>query len=748
MKSILKKALIGVVTCGMVLSFCGCNKATVYDNEEDPLRFATLECDKVFNPFFYTSATDGNIVGMTQLGMLGNDKDGNYTYGDNEAVIVKDLEIKTQGTPKVDQTTTYSFVLKNNIKFSNGSPLTIKDVLFNMYVYLDPVYSGSSTMYSTDIVGLKEYRTQSDSESEQDAFMERFKGEAQTRIDALIDATTDILDIEPSINEADMRDMLKSDYATQNAYPHVVEDFDKAIELFKKELETDYSNSLNAYEDTTFADQNGKVYKPFTTDVEVFLYNEGYISWNKKEGKLYSSIENDPAKLKNYTKDQAIKTVYDDKVPASVPEIVEYWNTAIELNNYLTNLALEEYYKTQDRTYTNISGIKFANRTSAVKVNNVDYGAPTYNDDGSVKDGYEVLTITINHVDPKAIWNFAFGVAPMYYYSDAEHIAKFDFEANFGVEYGSQTFMNEVVKAPEKVGGPVGAGAYAASKSSGGIENITGDQFYDLGMIYFERNPYFLMGPAKIKKVRFKVVSNAQMLNSLYTSEVDFAEPNAKPETVSELNGKKKSGIGNETVNTAGYGYIGINAGKVPDIKVRQAIMHSINTQECVNYYGDLASAIYRSMSKENWAYPTNSTPYYPFIGGAVPSDLSVVNPDYRTFVTKKGKKAGDILTEAEQQEFIKGLVEGAGYSLNADGVYVKGANQLKYTFTIAGNETDHPAYNAMVHSMEILNKCGFLINVTTDSQALSKLSSGALTVWAAAWSSSIDPDMYQVYHK
>ena len=30
----------------------------------------------------------------------------------------------------------------------------------------------------------------------------------------------------------------------------------------------------------------------------------------------------------------------------------------------------------------------------------------------------------------------------------------------------------------------------------------------------------------------------------------------------------------------------------------------------------------------------------------------------------------------------------------------------------------------------------------------MSKLSNGQLTVWAAAWSSSSDPDMYQVYHK
>ena len=53
-----------------------------------------------------------------------------------------------------------------------------------------------------------------------------------------------------------------------------------------------------------------------------------------------------------------------------------------------------------------------------------------------------------------------------------------------------------------------------------------------------------------------------------------------------------------------------------------------------------------------------------------------------------------------------------------------------------------------MNHAMEILNKVGFNVKVVTAADALSKLSSGALTVWAAAWGSTIDPDMYQVYHK
>jgi peptide/nickel transport system substrate-binding protein len=48
----------------------------------------------------------------------------------------------------------------------------------------------------------------------------------------------------------------------------------------------------------------------------------------------------------------------------------------------------------------------------------------------------------------------------------------------------------------------------------------------------------------------------------------------------------------------------------------------------------------------------------------------------------------------------------------------------------------------------EFLDKCGFDVTVTKDVSALKKLATGDLQVWAAAWSSTVDPDMYQVYHK
>lgn len=743
----MKKRLLGLmllVLSSIALSSCGGGSSA---NDETPLVFSIQEVDKVFNPFYSTSASDSEVVGYTQIGMLGNDKDGKVTYGNDEPVVVLDYEEVTKGTEDVDQTTTYYFVLKNDVKFSNGSPLTIKDVLFNLYVYLDPVYTGSSTIYSTDIVGLQEYRTQEADEKEQDSFMEQFEMIASDRITALADAASEILDDDPYIELEEFKNELQA-YTSIDYYKNVVVDFEKACELFEEELNTDYTNSMGTAEDISFKDSNDNVHKPFTTDIEAFLYNEGYLTWDKENATVISSLTSTFEEVKYLTKDNVIQTILEAKLPGDIVEIVYYWNTSVLLNEFLVNQALTEYYATGDRTYKNISGIQFVNRTKSVTVNGKNYTAPTYAEDGSVNnDTNEVLAITINGVDPKAIWNFAFSVAPMYYYSDKEHIEAFDYEENFGVEYSSQDFQNNVIKNPSKIGLPVGAGAYQVSKNSGGTENVSAGDFCDKGVIYYERNEYYLMGAPKIKMLRLQVVASSSILNALYNGEVDFVSPNAKPETISELDAKKSSGIANETIKTSGYGYIGINAGKVPDMEVRQAIMHAINTAECVSYYGTLATAVHRSMSTASWAYPTGATSYYPYIGGEVPQDLSVVNPYYADYVEALGKKAGDTLTEEEQIAFIRGLVESAGYVENSNGVYYTSSNTLKYTFTIAGQETDHPAWTAMYHAAEILNKCGFEVTVSTDANALSKLTTGGLSVWAAAWSSTIDPDMYQIYH-
>ena len=100
----------------------------------------------------------------------------------------------------------------------------------------------------------------------------------------------------------------------------------------------------------------------------------------------------------------------------------------------------------------------------------------------------------------------------------------------------------------------------------------------------------------------------------------------------------------------------------------------------------------------------------------------------------------------------IEALVKDAGYTKNSQGVYEKtvegfGKDTLNYKFTIAGASTDHPAYAMFLKAQNILNSVGFDVKVVTSQTALSDLSAGKLAVWAAAWGSTIDPDMYQVYH-
>ena len=57
-------------------------------NADSPLILSSQELDGVFNPFFSSSAPDSQIVGMTQMSMLGNDKSGNVTYKLNKTSLI------------------------------------------------------------------------------------------------------------------------------------------------------------------------------------------------------------------------------------------------------------------------------------------------------------------------------------------------------------------------------------------------------------------------------------------------------------------------------------------------------------------------------------------------------------------------------------------------------------------------------------------------------------------------------------
>ena len=724
-KKVISLLLAVVMMLGALAAFAGCkrdkeeNNGPVIDNESTRLVLSTSELDGVFNPFYSSSAPDGSVVGMTQISMLSADKYGKVAYGENEACVVLDYEAipVLDGEGKTEKTV-YRFVLKNNLKFSNGSPLTMKDVLFNLYVYLDPAYYGSSTIYSTDIVGLDEFRTQTTNKDEQDAFNEAFDSLGAERVLRLVNCLDTVYDNNKnkSLTEAEMiaqlTEAMNVSAEFDSSYNTVIDDYNLAKKYFREELKTDYNYARGTAQDIVFSDRNGNKVT-LTTDTEAFLYNEGLIKWNEDEYKFEYSLGE---KSKDWSEDQAINAIFDSYFPNDVKTVVLYWNTANELLSYFSALEKQKHFESLDTRIDNISGIRYANRTEAVVVNGTTYNVPTLGADGGVTAGNEVLEITINKVDPKAIWNFGFTVAPMYYYSNAEQIAAFDYEKNFGVKFGSIEFQDSVIKNPDKIGVPVGAGAYKATTRTGDSSAVTAGTFKADNVVYFERNDHFMF-PVKIKYVNYQVVSTNLMLDTLYSGGVHFVEPACKQENIDSLDARKADGFDKSFVMTNGYGYIGINAEKVPDLSVRRAIMHAINTQFAVDYYLGYSSAITRPMTKASWAYPTSAD----------------ANGQYYKY--------------DETGATSKKLVEDAGFTPNAKGVYQKGDHVCKYVFTIAGDTTDHPAYAAMKKAAEILNANGFDVEVKTDINALKKLNNGDLTVWAAAWGAGVDPDMYQVYH-
>lgn len=742
-KKITTIVLIAAMVMLMTTMLAACNETTQsYDPETRPFAMSISTPDGVFNPFFSTSAYDSSIVGMTQIGMLSTDSKGNITYGDNEPTVTKDYIVKEteEGGKKY---TTYEFLIKNGIKFSDGHDLTIKDVLFNLYVYLDPSYTGSATVYSTDIVGLKNYRQQQFVTSDSSAFEEQFVSDANVRIDELIEYVT----FKYTGTKEDDR---PSDRWTDEEKAQFEKDFKYVAETFQKELTTDW----NSVDIETYKKDND-----FTDAWQVFMLNDGGMNellledpenpgrkYKDKNGnykldkaaadEFYNDSILPYVEASSLSKEDAIKeycissvftayfkTTADGQLDitktsaSNFETIVKYWQTASTVLDQFTAEAKSDYFKGNTKVVPNIEGITTHKVTN---FNSKDLG-----------EEHDVLSIKINDVDPKAIYNFSFTVAPMHYYSGTwrgkDYVAAFNGTTEFGLEFGEIQFMNEVINASNKVGLPVGAGTYKASTASGSGE-VTSDTFFNNNMVYYERNPYFEtlgsgISNAKIKYVRYKVVESDQIINALTNGDIDFGEPSATQPNIQAVG---NAGLGHVEIATSGYGYVGLNPRFVPNINVRRAIIKAMNTSLITqNYYqGGLAEIIYRPMSKTNWAYPNDATIY---------------KQDDVTYAY-----------DSTGQE-IKQLVEDAGYVFNGT-CYEKnidgfGVDTLNYKLTIAGGSTDHPAYSMFLNAARILNSVGFDVKVVTSQTALSDLSAGKLAIWAAAWSSTIDPDMYQVYH-
>ena len=750
MKKRILALLLCIATCiGAVAALTSCG-----GSKTDAFVIMTEDLDGLFNPFYSTTAADGTIVSMTQIGMLTTKYENgkvNVAYGDDQAVVSKDFQITSEGGD-----TTYTFVIKNGIKYSDGHPLTIEDVLFNLYVYLDPVYTGSATMYSTDIKGLAEYRSQTagaDSDIDE-TITEAAQTLANNRMNELINlfkatgttSTAGTYNADYSkMKTAILAHALSSGYKsaisndpTKVSVQNLLADYELALKYFKEELANDYVSAQEAYTEIPY-----KNHEEFKDPIFAFMCYEGLVEIEyEKDPVTNKDIKTEIKKLTPAynnttitTMEQAIDYVYNRKISTELHVILQYWATAQKLETEFLakakEVVLRQNLNGDELAIKNISGIVSlghkADAPDTITVNNNTYKiAKTHNDDGTPAnaDEYDVLQITIDGVDPKAVWNFAFSVAPQHYYAEGYDV---DIANNkFGVDFGSYSFMTDVIQSVRNIKIPMGAGAYKATDSKNN-DNPDGTAFFANNVVYFKANSYFEtvgsgLNNAKIEKVRYQVVSASNALNMLESGSVHYVTPQLTNDNIDKINSLKKKGIESVYTDQLGYGYIGINAGKVQNINIRKAIMSAMNTSLALAYYRTgTAETIYWPMSTVSWAYPkaddgSNSRDNL--------HDYPAIN-----FNDETAKAA------------IRNYMEAAGVA--------EGDSELSLKFTIAGaNLTDHPTYNTFIHAAELLNDCGWDVEVVADTQALTKLSTGSLAVWAAAWGSTIDPDLYQVYHK
>ena len=175
-----KKAIASLLAAVMATSLlAGCSKGTAekkVDQESSgdakadasgAMVFATDEFNAKFSPFFADTVPDQTISDLVSVALLQQDRSGAIVYKgiEGEKREYNGKEYTYNGisdlvvTENSDGTVYYDFTMKDGLKFSDGEPLTVDDVIFSMYVLADPTYDGNASFFSLPIQGMQEYRS-------------------------------------------------------------------------------------------------------------------------------------------------------------------------------------------------------------------------------------------------------------------------------------------------------------------------------------------------------------------------------------------------------------------------------------------------------------------------------------------------------------------------------------------------------------------------------------------------------------
>ena len=624
-------------------------------NPDGTIVIAETGFEGKFSPFFAASAPDQAAHALTQAVLLNADRRGeiimhgiegetrSYNGTDYTYYGLADCEV----TENDDGTVTYAITLRDDVTFSDGTPMTIDDVIFNMYVYMDPTYDGSATFYSVPIVGIDEYR-----------------GGMDTRMNVILAAG-------PDGYEA-------NDLYTEEQYNTFWAAFQTAGEKFAQSI-ADYVMENYGAED-------------FKAAVAMWGYeaNDAAELWSKIVETYGYDLSDD-----GINKEVATTSITD----FLAEEIGDTWN---------------DY----------IVGVKTGESADHVE--------------GIVKTGDYSMTLTTSELSTTAIYQLQMEIAPMHYYGDA---SLYDYDNNsFGFPKGDLSLVRA------KTSTPMGAGPYIFKE-------------YSDGVFYTDANPNYFLGAPKNGHVNMKETQEADKITGIQSGALDISDPSYSLEVrdqIADINGADGDDgaiITTRLMDYRGYGYVALAAGNVKvgddpasqeSKDLRKAIMTVLSAyrdEGIDSYYGETASVINYLISNTSWAAPQVTDDGYQIA--------------YSTDVEGNAIYTADMSTEDKYAAALNaalGYFEAAGYTVENGMVTAapEGA-AMEYTVNIGGSGNgDHPTFQVLTNAAAALKTIGFnlIVNdMANASDLFASYKSGEAEGWVAAWQSTNDPDMYQLYH-
>lgn len=680
MRQMLAILMAGTMVAGLATG-CGNGKNDGTESgskasSDTPLVIASQDMSEKFSEFFAASVPDQQIADMTAAPLLENDRAGEiimngikgetkeYNGTDYTYTGIADCNI----TENADGTVDYDFTLRDDVKFSDGEPLTADDLIFTYYVYCDPSYDGGAALGSLPIVGLDAY--QSGSEVLYKYLLE--KGADNTDFSVVTE------------------DQQKKFFET---------DLPKAGEEFAQSIVDYCLANLDASE--------------AKNEIAFSMENYGYGATND-DGTFSSAYTGKTWTLEG-----------DD-----VPTLADFWDDLCANPKYEGDiLAMAD----AEKASTTLADCFDDSYKAAVQT-----GDSADHIDGIKKTGDYSVKVTLSTVDATALSQLGkITVQPMHYYGDA---SAYDYDNNqFGFTKG------DLASVRAKTSTPMGAGAYKFVK----YENKT---------VYMEANENYWRGEPKTKNIQFKTTSEADMVPGVVQGTVDISSPSLSKAALEQICSENSNGEENgDTLSITktdynGYGYIGMNSKNVcvggdnaseqsKDLRKAIATVLAVYRDVAIDsYYGDAASVINYPISNTSWAAPQKSDADYKV---AFSTDVNG-NPIYTDGMSEDEKY------DAALQAAL-GYFEAAGYTVQ-DGKLTaapEGA-KLEYELMIGGGGNgDHPSFAVVTAASEALAKIGFKLDINdlADSSILwNATEAGTAEIWCAAWSATLDPDMYQVY--